>query len=217
MVQTLVTILLFFFSGTTIAQVSYQFMQPLPPETEDLRSVDQKYFGIYQSDASEIKYEVSAAGIFTRNLVIHSISRETVRETSKYRIQGDYIFGVHQTDSLPCVLEGENYYFGVERRDTVVAGNSNNKLRKVAANEYVISFEEEGLFTPCLIVFSGNSMSIRYFDYPAEDPIFKSIKSQQTSVDLGMNTIYLLPTLKEWKKLDRSKMFGKTIDFKRSL
>ena len=217
MVQTLVTFLLFLVIGITNAQVSYQFIQPLPPETEDLRSVDQKYFGIYQSDASEIKYEVTAAGIFTRNLVIHSISRETVRETSKYRIQGDYIFGVHETDSLPCVLEGENYYFGVERRDTLVTGNSKNKLRKVAANEYVISFEEDGLFTPCLITFSGNSMSIRYFDYPAEDPVFKSIKSQQTSVDLGMNTIYLLPTLKEWKKLDRSKMFGKAIDFKRML
>jgi hypothetical protein len=211
------SLLLVAITSLSFGQVSYQFMQPLPPETEDLRSVDQKYFGVYQSDASEIKYEVSAAGIFTRNLVIHSISRETVRETSKYRIQGDYIYGIHETDSLPCVLEGENYYFGVERRDTIVAGNSKNKLRKVAANEYVISFEEGGLFTPCLIAFSGNALSIRYFDYPAEDPIFKSIKSQQTSVDLGMNTIYLLPTLKEWKKLDRSKMFGKTIDFKRSL
>lgn len=217
MMRTLVTFLSLFLSYGAIAQVSYQFMQALPPETEDLRSVDQKYLGIYKSDASDITYEITAAGIFARNLVIHSISRETVRETSKYRIQGDYIFGVHETDSLPCVLEGEYYYFGVERRDTIVTGNSKNKLRKVSANEYTISFEEQGLFTPCLITFSGNSMSIRYFDYPVDELIFKSIKSQQSSVDLGMNTIFLLPTLKEWKKLDRSKMFGKAIDFKRSL
>lgn len=217
MVRTLVTILLSFLSCATHAQVSYQFMQPLPPETENLRSVEQKYYGTYTSSESEITYEITAAGIFVRNLVIHSVSRALVRETSNYRIQGDYIFGIHETDSLPCVLEGENYYFGVERRDTIVAGNSTNKLRKLSASEYLINFEEQGLYTPCLLTFSGNSMSIRYFDYPAEEPIFKSIKSQQSSADLGMNTIYLLPTLKEWRKLDQSKMFSKSIKFKRIL
>lgn len=204
--------LLIFQFGFT--QVSYEFMQPLPPESQRLNTLDKTLHGIYKSDSSEIVFEINAAGIFTRNLVIHSISRETVRETSKYQVKGDYIFGISEADSLPCVLDGENYYFGVTRRDTLISLTSKNELRKLSANEYILNFFENGAYTPCLLKLESGKLSIKYFDYKTDSNPFAAIKTKQSKTEEQGTYIYLLPTLKEWKKIDNKLIFGQAKEFK---
>lgn len=196
------------------SQISYEFMQPLPPESQRINSLDKSLHGIYKSDSSAIVFEINAAGIFTRNLVIHSISRETVRETSKYQVKGDYIFGIAEGDSLPCVLDGENYYFGVTRRDTLISSSSKNELRKLSANEYILNFFENGAYTPCLLKLESGKMSIKYFDYASDSNPFSGIKSKQSKTEEQGTYIYLLPTLKEWKKIDNKLIFGQAKEFK---
>lgn len=196
------------------AQVSYEFIQPLPPESPRITSMDKTLHGIYKSDSSEIVFEINAAGIFTRNLVIHSISRETVRETSTYQVKGDYIFGISEADSLPCVLDGENYYFGVTRRDTLISLTGKNELRKLSANEYILNFFENGAYTPCLMKFESGKLFINYFDYATDTNLFSAIKSKQTKTEEQGTYVYLLPTLKEWKKIDSKELFGQSKEFK---
>jgi hypothetical protein len=196
------------------AQVSYEFMQPLPPDSKRINAVDQSHFGVYRAENSDLIYEFNAAGVFVRSLAIHSVSRETIRESSKYQIKGDYIFGVKQNDSLPCVLEGENYYFGVPKRDTIVSLHSKNELRKIGAGEYFLNYHENGLYTPCSIKFESGKLLMRFFDYPNETKSFAEIKSQQSAIESDMTHVYLLPTLKEWKKIDSSQIFGTPSVFK---
>ncbi len=208
-------ILFFFllFSTVVNAQVSYEFMEALPPEGKDIRSVDPQHYGFYTSEGSEIKLEFNASGVYTRNIVIQRISRDSLRETSRFFVRNDHIFGVSKKDSLPCVPDGDFYYFGMERLDTLISGRSANKMRKISANEYLISFAENGTYTPCLITLNNGKLQLRYFDYPSDQPVFSVIAKQQQTVVDGMNTVYLLPTAKEWKKIDRSKIFGSSINY----
>lgn len=208
-------IFLFFllFTSSLKAQVSYEFMEALPPDGKDIRSVDPQHYGVYTSDNSEIKLEFNASGVYARNIVIQRISRDTLRESSRYFVRNDHIFGVSKKDSLPCVQDGDFYYFGMERLDTLISGKSANKMRKISANEYLINFAENGTYTPCLITLNSGKLQLRYFDYPSDQPVFSVISKQQQTQVNGMNTVYLLPTPKEWKKIDRSKIFGSSIDY----
>lgn len=196
------------------SQVSYEFMQPLPPESARITTIDKNLHGIYTSDSSDIIFEINSAGIYTRNVVIHSISREMVRETSKYQVKGNHIFGIAEADSLPCVLDGDNYYFGVPRRDTLISANSKNELRKLSAREYILNFYENGSYTPCLLTLESGKLSIKYFDYPNDSNPFIGIKSKLTKTEETGTYTYLLPTLKEWKKIDYKLIFGKAKEFK---
>jgi hypothetical protein len=194
----------------SMTQISYEFMQPLPPESQRINSLDNTFYGIYKSDSSNIVFEVTASGIYTRNLVIHSISRETVRETSTFSVKGDYIFGIAENDSLPCVLDGENYFFGVMRRDTLVNASSKNELRKITDTKYLLNFYENGTYTPCLLTTTSGKLNIQYFDYSTEANPFSSIKSKQFKIEEQATYVYLLPTLKEWKKIDHQFIFGES-------
>lgn len=209
--RVLLIFILLVFNAKT--QVSYEFMEALPPDGKDIRSVDPQHYGVYASDSSQIKFEINATGIYTRNIVIHRISRDTLRESSKFYVKDDFIYGIKKGDSLPCFPDGDFYYFGMERLDTLVSANSKNKLRKISNGEYLINFEENGTFTPCSVTFNSGQLSIRYFDYPTDQPVFSSITKQQKAEANNINTIYLLPTAKEWKKLDRTKFFGKPISY----
>lgn len=196
-----------------LGQRSYSFISPLPPESAHIHAVDAHLFGVYKADSSDIVYEFNAAGIFTRSLSIVPISRETVRETSTYRISGNYIHGIKENDSLPCVLEGEYYFVGVPRRDTIVSMNSKNELRKMGSGEYILNFYENGAYTPCLVRINSGKLSIHFFDY-RDDQTFAAIKSQQSKQEEELTHVYLLPTIKEWKKMDSSSLFGKPAIYK---
>lgn len=201
-------IVVVFFRFFAFSQFSYSFMSPLPPESERHQAVDQQYFGIYEADSSGIVYEFNAAGVFTRSLSVIPISRSLVRETSTYRVSGDYIYGLKENDSLPFVLEGENYFVGIPRRDTIVGINSKNELRKVANGAYILNFYENETYIPCLLKFNSGKLSLHFFDY-MDEQAFKTIRSQQSKKEEDLTYVYLLPTLKEWKKMDSSFIFGK--------
>jgi hypothetical protein len=186
-----------------LGQRSYSFISPLPPESAHIHAVDAHLFGVYKADSSDIVYEFNAAGIFTRSLSIVPISRETVRETSTYRISGNYIHGIMANDSLPCVLG----------RDTIVSMNSKNELRKIGSGEYILNFYENGTYTPCLVRINSGKLSIHFFDY-RDDQTFAAIKSQQSKQEEELTHVYLLPTIKEWKKMDSSSLFGKPAIYK---
>ena len=204
-----------FSTSNSYAQVSYEFIEALPPETSSVSFVDLPYFGVYKADSSAITFEFNSTGVFTRNLIIQSISRKTIRESSQFEVRGNYLFGIAENDSLPCVLEDENYYFGIVRRDTIIGSTSKNQLKKINASTYMLNFIENGSFTPCLIQFDGSALSIRYFDYATDTQIFSKIKSQQSKIEEQMTYVYLLPNLKEWKKINQAQLFGESKVFQK--
>jgi len=206
---------LFFLNITLISfgQVSYDFAQPLPPEVMNVQHVDKPYRTIYTNENNQ--FEFSEAGIFTLTTVVHSISRETLRESSQYRVRNGYIFGVHENDSIPCVEENDRFYFGIRQRDTLIGINSKNILRKIDATNYLLNFNENGTYTPCLITFNGKSLIIRYFNYDDKSKPFEKFKSKTVKESEGIEYVTLNPTLKEWEKMSQKDFLGDAVIYTR--
>lgn len=193
---------LFYFSAvfSVSGQISYDFALAVPPSGTKTLSVSSNYFGVYSNADSPVKYEITKDGIFIISTNINAISRETIRESSKYQVRNNHIFGVHAEDSIPCVLEGDNYYFGVKSRDQVAGGSSKNILIQQSVNEYVINFYDNGHYVPMFLTFTAQGMSRVQFDYDSDTKAFKKI-DERTSVQKDIEFVTLSPTAEEWEKI----------------
>src|SRR5690606_18174277 len=97
--------------------------------------------GLYKNANSLLSYEINEEGIFIVSVNINSISRQTIRESSNYTIRNNHIFGVlGNEDSIRCILEGENYYFGVKNRVQIIGGSAKNKLIEIGTGQYVLNY-----------------------------------------------------------------------------
>ncbi len=204
-----------FLTLSCIAQTSYDFSTTVPPNSPEISAVPKSFFGVYSSDSADIDYEFSAKGIFAISTIYNQISRETVRESSKYHVENGYLFGVQKDDSIPCVLEGEYYVFGIKNREQIIGGPSKHKLVQLSSSSFVINFYEKGTFTPSLFEFKGKTLSVRHFTYESDATVFDGIASRKTATSNQMNTISLNPTLEEWNKIPLASIMTSPTFFKR--
>lgn len=195
------------------AQISYDFGTVVPPGEQVVTTVYQSYFGSYSNVDSPLKYEFSEEGIFIVSINVNSISRKTIRESSKYTVRNNHIFGVTE-DSIPCVLEGENYYFGIRNRQQIAGAGSANKLVQLSAGTYVLNYEENGKFVPAYLTFSANGLSIQQFDYDSDTKAFRKIKERNSLVK-AIEFVTLYPTAEEWQKLRQEDFLSTPVLYKR--
>lgn len=188
------------------AQNSYEFGVLLPIEGVETASTSPNFFGVYGND-SQIEYEVNEQGIFIHTLNIQMISKETIRETGKYFVRNEHIFGVTK-DSIPCVFQDDNYYFGVRNTIQLSGLNTENKLINNGDQSYILNFKSENGYVPALIEIKNNQFSIAYFDYDSEGKVFKKVKEKQTIKANNLDITILMPTLREWQKLSAKQLFG---------
>lgn len=194
---------LFFFcftiSFSSFSQKSYEFGLPLPVEMIAVTTVLPDYHGVYESpNGPQLSYEFTDKGMFIHTINIQAISRETIRESSQYSVRNGHIFGVTE-DSIPCVLEDDNYYFGVRNKVQVAGAGTANQLLPNGTGSYILNFKTDTGYTPALLEFKVNQVWISHFDYDEEGKLFKKIKEQQVIAGNtnGLTNIILLPTLKE--------------------
>lgn len=204
-----------FLTLSCVAQTSYDFSNTLPPNTPEISTVQKAFFGVYSSDSADIDYEFSAKGVFAISTIYNRISRETVRESSKYRVENGYLFGVQKDDSIPCILEGDSYVFGVKYKEQIIGGTAQHKLVQLATNSFIINFKENETYTPSLFEFKGKTLSVRHFTYESEATVFDGIASRKTAASSQMNTISLNPTLEEWNKIPLTSIMTSPTVFKR--
>lgn len=191
------------------AQNSYYFSDPLLFDKINSTQVDSKYFGTYSSLEQPSQYEVSAEGVFLVSTNISTISRETIRESSKYNVRNGYILGVIKNDSIPCILKGENYFFGVQNRELIVGAGSKNILTKMDDfGNYIVNTFENGVYIPMKISFKHLQFSIAYFDYEMDTKSFKFIDEQISTLSDDFNIVVLSPSDKETKRLFKNDLFG---------
>jgi len=208
----LTSLFLTFFS---IGQKSYYFSDPLPSSEDKVTNVDSKYFGLYKSDEAARSYQISEEGIFIISTSISSVSREMIRESSTYRVHNNYIFGVVKDDSLPCVLEGERYYFGIQNKDVLVSTSSKSQLAKISAGRYILNHAEDGLFTPSLLYFEGNKLILEEFNYDFETTVFDKIQNQKVTPSEHFDIVILSPTKDEFNALMGNSIFSESFTFKK--
>ena len=173
--------------------------------------VSNSLFGMYESNNKETFYEFKEDGIWIISTLFSSISRETIRESSKYTVRNGYIFGVVEDDSLPCELEGERYYFGMRNKEQIIGGNSKNVLKKIDQSTFVINFYENGGYTPSLFSFAGNKLSVQHFDYETGTTLFDTIEKKSNKMIERMDYITLSPTEKEFSKMGLTSILSEKI------
>jgi len=187
--------------SSAFSQISYDFAIPVPPKSKEVKVVNANYFGTYTSENSQFTYEFNETGIYVISINVNSISKETVRESTKYTVKNNFIFGVKENDSIPCVLENDNYYFGIKNRDKIAGYGSNNVLLELKMNQFVVNFHENGNYIPMFFSFDSAGLIIEQFDYDSNTLAFSNIK-EQTSVTKDIEFVTLEPTNAEWKKLN---------------
>ncbi len=204
-----IIIIYFIFASFLVsAQVSYDFAVALPVDENNIPNVTSSHFGKYESDNKETHYEFDSEGIWIITTIFSSISKETIRESSKYIVRNGYLLGVLANDSIPCFLENDRYHFGMKNREQITGGNSLNILKKINSSTYILNFYENEGFTPSLLTFDNNNLIIQHFDYETGTTVFSSIIAKTNRQVQGMKFITLSPTKKEWKELDQTKLFG---------
>jgi hypothetical protein len=210
LIGIIITVFITFFG---IGQVSYDFSTSLPPVENEINTVDRIHFGTYTAEEANSAYEFNELGVWIISTVFNSVSKEQVRESSKYTVRNGFIFGVSE-DSIPCVLENDRYHFGIKNKDQIIGSNSKNVLKKANNNQYLLNFEENGKFVPTLITFKGNNVDVQQFDYESGTTIFDDFKLFNSTKKQEMNFITITPTSKEWKKFNFKKLiFGKPITY----
>jgi hypothetical protein len=201
----------------SIGQKSYYFSNALPPDGEGLNQIDARFFGNYTNDDGTMVYVFDESGVRTVSTNVSSISRKTLRESSQYAVRNGFIFGVVAGDSIPCVREGENYFFGVRNRDVLIGEGSMNTLKAVGQGKYILNFYDKGEYLPVLIQFKGNQLEMRDFDYELETTLFDFIAEKKGVQEPGVEHIALRPTQEEFDQLFANGIFAGMQLFKKEV
>lgn len=197
-------ILSFFSTG----QKSIYFSTPLPSANDKVVNVDPQHFGTYEAEGDYRKFVFSETGITVVSVSVSSITKELVRESSKYDVRDNYIFGVVDNDSLPCIFEDGRYYFGVKNEDQLVGEGSKNILTEIGPGKYVVNLYEDGKYIPMKIEFRRGQCMIEYFDYEDDSDLFDYIQNKETVDSDNFELIILSPNQKEAEKLLSKDIFN---------
>lgn len=187
-------------------QISYDFSIPLPPSQATIQTVNENYFGTYSTEDGESVYEINTLGIWIISTVYSSISKETVRESSQYTVRNGFLFGILQNDSIPCLLDNDRYYFGIKNKELMVGNQTENKLKKIKNDKYIINFIENEKFVPILFVFKGKTLTVHQFDYDSSTETFNSFELFVRHKTDQMEYVTITPNVKEWRKFDYEKL-----------
>lgn len=202
------------FSGT--AQNSYLFVAPLPSESNQINAVPEQFYGTYELKNTGLKYTFDANGLHVNSTAITSISRETVRESSKYSVRNGYIFGIEKDDSIPCLEKEGYYFFGIINQDVVIGSGSKNILAKTSNPAvFVLNTYEEGKYVPQLLEFNGSKLTVSQFDYEGDsDDEFAYISEQEKLPFDNFTVVLLKPEASDFERI-RMQAFVENMMLKR--
>lgn len=208
-------VLIFFltiFSSVHGQIISYDFVQPIPPGNGNVLSIPPKLFGEYKAENDNRKIIVKARGIFMESIIFGSVTREQIRENSQYEVRNDHIFGVSDYDSLPCVLEGETYWFGMTKTTELFSFNGDNTLRKWNESQndyvYVLSYEENGYWLPLVLEFTDKGLIVYSPSFDEVPQAFDFVVDKFTEKRENAPRIHLHVNQSDWEKIDRKTYFS---------
>lgn len=198
-------------SNLSIAQdslqaFSYYFVNNTCKPYESGNSINLKYWGTYGLIASKSNQMRAAAGddividetgVYIAKNKILSISREEIRENSKYIVKNGYLHGVSETDSFAVALQDELYYFLMPSKAFLYEkSNTIQKLYQVNTSTYLIlSKEDNGFFSGLKISIKNGTISLAELDltYSQAEEISHSITTEN-----NIKTYLMNPSKKDW-------------------
>jgi len=137
-------------------------------------------------------------GVYISKNKLLSISREEVRENSKYRVKNGYLHGILANDSLPTFLQDESYYFLMPTRaflfDVTV---KNQTLYKINTSTFMVfTKENNGFYSVLKINIKSNKITLSELDltYNQVDGLTYKLTTEN-----GIKTYLLTPTKQQWQ------------------
>jgi len=206
----LVCILFCCFSG--FAQKTVQFADPLPPNYKLVPQVDKLNFGTYQNPVSGTVYLFDETGISIVSVVTAYITREQLRESSAIQHRNGYLFGVVKGDSVPCVIEGERFYYGIRTKQVLVGEGGLHQLTKLDTKTYIVNFLEGSFFEPSLFTFETGSLKIVHGNLDAL-PEYNKILKNSTITRYSAPVDILVPSESQWPELRKLLFTGDALSY----
>ncbi len=192
------------------SQKTIQFSDPLPSGKATQITTDKKFFGNYKSNQSNVTYVIDETGISIQTLMVASVSRKQLRESSQLQYRNNYLFGIKENDSVPCVLEGENYYYGIVSKLPITCDSSSNKLTQISPNSYIINFHEGAYFEPSLLQFTATGLEIIHSELKYQ-PFFSKFLQVATITRSGSEVAILTPTFEQSEQLKKELFIGEKL------
>lgn len=189
----------------------YFTKEAMTPLTQ-IQRFPETFFKKYQPEANEKNQVriaageyliVDASGIYLQKNKLLFITREQVREDSKYAVREGYLHGVIENDSVLTALDGENYYFLVPAK-TYLCELKNmqiNVFQGFQSGEFICFTEEEnGFFSAISIRFLNGRVYLFEPGLKGEGCTFLDIA--KLKVEEGdFKTYFATPNATEWKMI----------------
>ena len=201
-----------FYSFFGIAQKTVQFANPLPPDYKLVTQVDKANFGLYANPASGTVYLFDETGVSIISTITAYITREQLRESSAIQHRNGYLFGVVKGDSVPCVVEGERFYYGIRNKQVIVGEGAAHQLTKVDAKTYIVNFLEGNFFEPSLFTFEKEKLNVIHGELSALPEyakilVINSVTRYSAPVDI------LAPSTEQWPALKKLLFAGNALTY----
>ena len=142
-------------------------------------------------------------GVYLEKNKLLFITREQVREDSRYQVRNGYLFGVIEGDSLPTALDGENYYFLIPSKTYLadVKSETTKIYNGLNAGEYLVVTSEPNGYHSCIYLrFKPGRLDVMELPLDTEACSVALVKDQKVKKG-DLNTYILTPTLNEWNIL----------------
>lgn len=198
------------------SQKTVQFADPLPPGQAFVKQVDKNHFGAYRSNTSGTIYQFDETGVSIVSTIVAYITREQLRESSTIEVRNGYLFGVVAGDSVPCVLEGERYYYGIRNKQVIIGEGSLSQLTRLDAKTYVLNFIEGGYFEPSLLTFTANGLEIIHGNTEAL-PEYDKILVVNNITRYNSPVAILAPSEAQWAELKKILFEGERLLYAKEL
>ena len=184
---------------------AFDDLTPVP----NVRSTYFKKYNLKATEANEIRNAageyliVDATGIYLEKNKLLFITREQVRENSKYEMRDGYLFGVIKNDSVLTALDDEKYYFLVPTKTYLFQAGvgSSTIYQGLTTDEYLVVTPEPNEHFSCIYFrFKGGALDIAELNFDRAGCSLDNVKEKET-ITGDFNTYILTPTLVEWKLL----------------
>lgn len=202
----------FFYAFFGLAQKTVQFANPLPPDYKLVSQVDKTNFGLYEHPASGTVYLFDKTGVSIISTLTAYITREQLRESSAIQQHNGYLFGVVKGDSVPCIAEGERFYYGIRNKQVIVGEGAPHQLTRVDAKTYIVNFLEGNFFEPSLFTFENGKLNVVHGELNAL-PEYSKILVINSIIRYSAPVDILAPSTEQWPALKKLLFAGSALPY----
>jgi hypothetical protein len=142
-------------------------------------------------------------GIYVEKNRLLSMSREEVRENSKYSVVDGYLHGVVENDSVRVALDGEKYYFLIPVKAYFFDKKARaDRMFQISQNAYALfNYQDNGHYSVMVVHYTSGGVLLKEIELKATGK--NSLESIETRKEIkeeseNIRAYLLTPNRDEW-------------------